>query len=423
MISWLDFGPIHNRRWQQIQIVWSLSVCALLLVTWRLWVSQEIFPQVPLIGGVSFNLPILHWVTFILLLVTASAFLVTRQLNGCQRLVLRSFLVIAVLAVVLDQHRLQPWFYEAILFALAMSCFSPMRAAAVLRALLISIYLFSALGKLDYQFLHTLGPQFVVAGFELVGISIAKWPTSLPVLLSVLFPIVELVGGVGLLSKRLRRMAIVLLVIMHVGLLLILGPLGLNHRSGVLLWNVSFIFQVILLFGKQPSVNTSATAATIKTRQDSPRPVWATYLFAILLLLPLVEPWGWLDHWLSWGLYSPRNSRVTLEIYQLPGQRLPSDMVPYVRSSRFREGMVELRMDEWSLAGLQVPIYPQARFQLGVAAAVIKEANLQAFVITRQSMSRRFSGERKEDTIKSLDQLEEALKGFWVNARPNVRKK
>ncbi len=418
MISWFDFGPVHYRRWRQIQIVWSLSVCVLLAATWRLWAAQEVFPQVPLIGGIASFPPIVHWIAFVLLIVTALAVMVIRYPNSYQRLVLRSFLVVALVAVVLDQHRLQPWFYQAILFALAMSCFSPTRAVSLLRAILVSIYIFSALGKLDYQFLHTVGPQFVAAGGQLLGISIADWPAWLTVLLSILFPVVELVGGVGLLIKRFRRVAIILLVIMHVGLLLVLGPLGLNHRPGVLLWNVSFIFQVVLLFGQQATADASAT---IEKNQDSPRLVRFRYLFVILLLLPLLEPWGWLDHWLSWGLYSPRNSRVTIEIYQLPGERLPTEIEPYVRSSRLRDGMVELRMDQWSLKGIQVPIYPQARFQLGVAAAVIKEAKLQAFVITVQSMSGRFSGDRKEQVIKSLDQLEEALEGFWVNARPTLR--
>jgi len=45
MISWFDFGPVHYRRWRQIQIVWSLSVCALLAATWRLWISQEVFQK------------------------------------------------------------------------------------------------------------------------------------------------------------------------------------------------------------------------------------------------------------------------------------------------------------------------------------------------------------------------------------------
>ena len=415
MISWFDFGPVHYRRWRQIQVVWSLSVCALLAATWRLWVSQEVFPQVPAIGGLASWPAAVHWVTLGLLMTSSLAVLVIRHPNAYQRLVLLVFLLAALLATGLDQHRWQPWFYEAGLFALAMCCFSPARAVPLLRALLVSIYLFSALGKLDYQFLHTVGPQFVTAGCQLLRISTKDWPALLPVLLSVLFPVVELIGGVGLLIKRFRKAAIVLLIIMHAGLLLILGPLGLDHRPGVLIWNVSFIFQVMLLFGQQPAADPSAT---IEENPASQRSVRSSYLFAILLLLPLLEPWGFLDHWLSWGLYSPRNSRVTLEIYQLPGERLPADMQPYVRPSRFREGMVELRMDQWSLAGLGVPIYPQDRFQLGVAAAVIEEAKLQAFVITRQSMSERFSGDRKEQEIKSRDQLEEELGRYWINARP-----
>ena len=237
----------------------------------------------------------------------------------------------------------------------------------------------------------------------------------LPVLLSVLFPVVELIGGAGLLIKRFRKAAIILLVIMHVGLLLVLGPLGLNHQPGVLLWNVSFIFQVILLFGQQPATDPSPPG---KEKQPLAGRRQRDYLFVALLLLPLLEPWGYFDHWLSWGLYSPRSSRVTLEIYQLPGERLPADMEPYVRPSRFRERMVELRMDQWSLAGLGVPIYPQDRFQLGVAAAVIEKAKLRAFVITVQSMSERFSGERQQREIKNRDQLEEELGRFWINARP-----
>ena len=198
------------------------------------------------------------------LLASSLAVLVIRHPSAYQRLVLLIFLLAALLATGLDQHRLQPWFYEAVLFALAMCCFSPTRAVPLLRVLLISIYLFSALGKLDYQFLHTVGPQFVAAGCQLLGLSIGEWPVILPILLSVLFPVVELVGSVGLLFKRFRKWAIILLVIMHVGLLLVLGPLGLNHRPGVLLWNVSFIFQVILLFGQQPAADPSVTAGTVR---------------------------------------------------------------------------------------------------------------------------------------------------------------
>ena len=415
MISWFDFGPVHYRRWRQIQIVWSLSVCALLAVTWKLWIFQNVFPQVPAMGGLASWPAAVHWVAFGLLVLSSLAVLAIRHPNAYQRLFLLVFLVAALLATGLDQHRLQPWFYQSMLFALAMICFSPARALPLLRALLVSIYLFSALGKFDYQFLHTVGPQCVGAGCNLVGISTEDWPVLLPVLLSALFPVVEFAGGVGLLMKRFRRATIIVLITMHLGLLLILGPLGLNHQPAVLLWNVSFIFQVLLLFGRQRADDESATS---EENHDSQRLLQPSYLFVALLLLPLLEPLGCFDHWLSWGLYSPRNSRVTLEIYQPPGKRLPAAMEPYVRPSRFREGMVELRMDLWSLEGLGVPIYPQDRFQLGVAAAVIDQSEVQAFLVTVQSMSERFSGERQQQEFKNLDQLERELGRFWINAHP-----
>jgi hypothetical protein len=415
MISWFDFGPVHYRRWRQVQMVWSLSVCALLAVTWKLWIFQNVFPQVPAMGGLASWPAAVHGVAFGLLVLSSLAVLAIRHPNAYQRLFLLVFLLAALLATGLDQHRLQPWFYQSMLVALAMIFFSPARALPLLRALLVSIYLFSALGKFDYQFLHTVGPQFVGTGCKLVGVSTEDWPVLLPVLLSALFPVVEFAGGVGLLMKRFRRAAIIVLITMHLGLLLILGPLGLNHQPAVLLWNVSFIFQVLLLFGRQRADDESATT---EENHDSKRLLQPSYLFVALLLLPLLEPLGCFDHWLSWGLYSPRNSRVTLEIYQPPGKRLPVAMEPYVRPSRFREGMVELRMDRWSLEELGVPIYPQDRFQLGVAAAAIEEGKLQAFVITVQSMSERFSGERQQQEIKNLDQLEKELGRFWINAHP-----
>ena len=415
MISWFDDGPLHLRRWRQIQIVWSVSVCVLLAATWKLWLPQTVFPQIPALRLLASWPAAVHWVGLGLLVGSSLAVLAIRHPNAYQRLCLLVFLLAAVLMVGLDQHRLQPWFYEAMLFALVMSCFSPARAMALLRALLVSIYLFSAAGKFDYQFLHTLGPQFLEAGCNLIGISTLHWPASLPVILSALFPVVELAGGLGLLLSRFRKAAVVLLVAMHLGLLLILGPLGLNHQPGVLLWNLSFVFQVLLLFGSQPLDGPSVSPGM---KQPSRISVPASYLFLGILLLPLLEPWGGWDHWLSWGLYSPRNSRVTLEIYQLPGKPLPPAIKPYLQAIRHRPGMVEVRTDLWSLKELGVPIYPQDRFQLGTAKALIKQSDTEAFVITMKSMSHRFTGKRREQEIKSLDQLEKELGRFWFNADP-----
>ena len=415
MISCLDPGPVSLRRWRQVQLLWVLTVCLLMVVTWKLWIPQTVFPRVPLVGLLASLPVVIHWIVLGVLVGSCLAILLIRPSSRYQRWTLVGFLLAGGILVALDQHRLQPWFYQCLLFALVMTCCVPVRAMPLLRALLVSVYVFSALGKFDYQFLHSVGPQFLEAGCQLVGMSSTGWPASLPVLVSGLFPAVELLGAVGLLVPPLRKLAMVALVLMHLGLLLVLGPLGLDHAPGVLAWNLSFIFQVFLLFGG-PAV--SRDAASNQVTDDSSRAVRFSYLFVAILLLPLLEPVGLVDHWLAWGLYSPRNSRVTLEVYEPQARLLPATVQPFTRPGRQRKDMVQVRMDLWSLESLGVPIYPQDRFQLGVATSLLRDSGTRAFVVTRQSMSHRFTGKRSTIEIKDLDALERELGKFIINANP-----
>ena len=415
MLSCLDLGPVSLRRWRQVQLLWGLTVCLLMAVTWKLWIPQTEFPRIPLVGLLA-SVPVwIHWVVLGLLVGSCLAILVIGHNKSYQRWGLVVFLLAACLLVALDQHRLQPWFYQCLLFALVMTCCAPARAMPLLRALLVSVYVFSSLGKFDYQFLHTLGPQFLEAGCQLIGISSTGWPAPLLMLVAGLFPTLELLGAVGLLVPRLRKLAMVALVLMHLGLLLILGPLGLNHEPGVLAWNLSFIFQVLLLFG---GATGSREVDSNEATDDSPRAVRFRYLFAAILFLPLLEPVGFLDHWLAWGLYSPRNSRVTLEVYEPQAGLLPVAVQPFIQAGRQRQGMVQVRMDLWSLKSLGVPIYPQGRFQLGVATSLLRKSGPRAFVVTRQSMSHRFTGQRSTTELKKLDTLERELDKFIINADP-----
>ena len=75
-------------------------------------------------------------------------------------------------------------------------------------------------------------------------------------------------------------------------------------------------------------------------------------------------------------------------------------------------------MDRWSLESLGVPIYPQDRFQVGVAMAVMRQSRTQAFVVTVQSMSDRFTGKRSSNEFTNRDALEKELGRFLVNADP-----
>src|SRR5207244_3954765 len=108
-------------------------------------------------------------------------------------------------------------------------------------------------------------------------------------------------------------------VLLHLLLLVILGPWGLNHKLGVLVWNAYFIWQDLILFGGRRSM--SATVA------DDPESVPQTTgalsalglaqgMIVAAALLPLLAPTTWFDLWPSWGLYAASAERVSLLVHR-----------------------------------------------------------------------------------------------------------
>ena len=228
------------RRW------WSVAGLALFGATWRLWTSQTEFPQVPLFGWAG-SLPLfVDWLAFGVLLGSLAAAASKPDSR-------RSWMAIAVslgVLMVLDQHRLQPWAWQLLLMAIWWSSANVGEVSNLpCIALTISIYFWSAISKLDADFAASHGQTLIEALFRTVGINAANWPASAKSWLAFFLPVGELLVAIGLCWPRTRRLALIAATALHVGLILALGPLGLGHRSGVLLWNVAFIGHDWLLFG------------------------------------------------------------------------------------------------------------------------------------------------------------------------------
>ncbi|MBC7817132.1 MAG: hypothetical protein IAG10_09620, partial [Planctomycetaceae bacterium] len=150
--------------------------------------------------------------------------------------------------------------------------------ARLLRALTISIYFWSAVSKFDVGFYASHGQILVDALFQAVGINAAGWPASVKWWLAFSLPLGELLVAVGLCWPRTRQAALIAATALHIGLILALGPMGLGHRPGVLLWNVAFIGHDWLLFGvRTPSGGTtqarsSSEGATSSIASSLPHP-------------------------------------------------------------------------------------------------------------------------------------------------------
>ena len=395
----------------------SVATWALLAVTWRLWVPNvSPFPRVPLfaIGG---RIP--DWLELVCLgaMLVACLSWCCFTTNSVRRILYLVFTLAGVMLIVANQHRAQAWLYQF----LQLSFFASLLPAAALvrfaRWQLISIYVFSAWSKLDYTFVHSLGQQFI-------DVLLSPWAAWMPELsqsmrigMALAFPIGELLIGLALIGKRSGLVAAWFGIFLHVLLLTILGPWGLGHHWGVLTWNLAFIAMMVVLF-LRPQTNSDSPALP-KTTQ--PMRSMGTYLGVAILALPLLEPAGLLDHWPAWQLYAPRNSRAALQLVNVPDERaaeLPASLQAFVEADQGSPYRY-VDLDAWSLQELNAPIYPQDRFQLGVALGFLAKADLaSSAVITLESPAARWTGKRKRTRLHGQAEFLEAAAGFRLQALP-----
>src|SRR5262249_47589530 len=114
----------------------------------------------------------------------------------------------ATAAILFDQMRMQPWAYQFVLLSLVLALAQAGAAIALVRLLIASFYFYSALTKLDYSFLHTLGQQFLASLAGACGLSVDGLSEQTRLSLALMFPLGELAIAIGLLWRRTRPVAL-----------------------------------------------------------------------------------------------------------------------------------------------------------------------------------------------------------------------
>lgn len=410
-----------------------LAVGSLLLVagSFRLWTPQDAFPRVPLFAwALNWSRSIDQLITWICLSawLVVTALLVWPQLSQPHtRIAAALYAVLLGVLVTLDQHRLQPWGVHITICLLIVTAFEGRQLLTWLVAFNASIYVYSALSKFDAQFLHTVGQDFLSG---LLGV----WPGRVSLSeagrfwLAALFPVGELVCGPGMIWHRSRRLAIALAISMHVTLIAILGPWCLNHSWGVLLWNGLFIGLNLLMWRQLKIANREgnfhfewwSSAAT--TDAQVPRKPWQLFvatLTVFMLVVPLGERFGVVDHWMGWALYAPHSSRARIELLTGTAQRQPAVVQRYMlRDEGDFTTWEYLAIDRWSLEQLGVPTYPQQRFYVGVARAVAAAGDEFDVKVTLLDTASRWSGARKQRVLENRSELERVGEEYWFNTKP-----
>jgi hypothetical protein len=324
-----------------------------------------------------------------------------------------------------DQHRLQPWAYQSFFYALIFCTMNSISGRKWIMPLAASIYVYSAAGKFDFQFQHTVGQDLIAALANLLGGLPENLNAETTTRLALLFPTIELLAGLGLYLPKTRRLSVVVLISMHISLLILLGPWGLDHSNGVLLWNLMLIAQAYFLFWLRPSIQPtpqepkSADQTVPQTNHGRARSIttWCVKLLVLLAILsPLLERYGYWDHWTSWSLYSPHTSRADIELHRSVMENLDPQLIQFLEEDEDNDGWHRLSLESLSLTNRFVPIYPQARYQLAIANQLCSSSDLDTEIrVKLRGVADRWTGKRRESRLIGKQQIQEACKNFWLN--------
>ena len=332
----------------------------LIAVTWPLWWGNSSFPVIPLINSRSLPIVADRIIVGVLLAVCMIVAGSTGQ-RRWDRIVRAAGLAAALMLCVSNQHRLQAWHWLFVL-GLGASLFEPENGLQLLRCVLASIYVCSALSRLAPTAHQGMSAAIVDQLLWMIGMKPEAVAGSRGEILCHGLNVGELGVGLMLLLPRLRRYGILSAMLLHGTLLLALGPLGLGHHTAVLIWNVCFLCVIPVVFSG-PVKDTPST-------QSGQR--WS-YRAATLFvwLYPLSGLFGIADNWPAWQLYSTRPETWALRIKETDVHYLDNPIQPHVSEPTPLDDWVVVRLDRWSLAETESPLYPQGRFQSEVIRRVL----------------------------------------------------
>ncbi len=392
-------------RW--VCCLWLLMI----LATWPLWWGVHEFPTIPYVPLIEKFSP---WVDPVATMVLFIGLLAGVLLPNPKTWWCIPVLCSTCWLVLASQQRLQPWVWHGGLIVLSWQLFAPRTASRWWLVILVTIYICSGISKLDLAFAHELGPTLLGGLLQSLGLSAITrlWSPAIWHTISLALPAGELLVGILVAIPRTRNMGLILAMIMHGLLISALGPWGLNHSAGVILWNISCAGIAFGLLVQHRQLGKSKRQSEpllpkVENLKTPSRPLFSfpenvrhlvmaslLWLPALFVLFELGAPWT------GWAVYSMRSEKVTLYLTEDDLQKLPPSLQKWVEPG-LPEGpcadldhLHRLALNHWTLNELKAPMPPQKSFSMGVIEHLIEVYALDSPLVAIGQPSSRWSAAR-----------------------------
>lgn len=340
-----DASEIYNKKILLIRIC-CISWIVAKALSWKAWTGNRLLPIIPTSDFIP-ELPNgIHITLFIVSLAVLSLIAVFPNKNILFAIVLCT----EILSCLLDKMRFQPWEYQYLLTLIfIIACRKEkdgLRFLQLLSFLICATYIFSGIHKIGGSFLYVVWDTMVLKQF--LGLSNAAISNPFLHYSGLILAVIECGAGLVLLFSKSKLLAVYTLVFMHLLILFVLSPLGLNYNSIVWPWNVAMTGIVWVLFVDKP---VSIDRKFFNNKLN----------IAVVILVgfcPILNFAGYWDDYLSFNLYSGNNKKLMICIDN-PKRYLELGRY-FIRRDRHGicDGSKTINADKWALTEINLPVYP-----------------------------------------------------------------
>ncbi len=345
----------------------ALTLLIEVILSLKLWIPiNREFPLISAFRWLDFSLGDVGDSLLLIIIVLALLNLIFSKKYRRSSIV--AILLFFSLLILEDINRLQPWLYMQIALLLATGFRKERSDSSTISGILLVIalvYLWGGIQKMNLGFITETFPWFLAP----LGISFQFNPDqSLGGyhFLIATIPLFEFLLGVFLLIQKTRKLGVILGIIMHLFILLSLGPLGHNWNTVIWPWNLVMIIILVLLFLQKRDISI------LREIRDSR----VHYLILVFFgLMPTLNFIGYWDNYLSSSLYSGTDSDV---IYYYEGQNeferntYKKYQVSYGDTTETPQEKIWLI--HWSILDINVPYYQADRYYKRMGEKICKKA-------------------------------------------------
>jgi hypothetical protein len=356
----VDLVDVSASRLFWLKVTLILAFCLGLSMSPTLWIGPRSYPLTP----VSSMLPVIDRVVALGLYLTLFALAAIALVVPKPRWFIAAFLVIIAAFCLMDQTRWQPWVFQYSFLLAAVALYSwdsadimgQTRTLNMARLIVAGTYIFSGLQKLNLNFMENDFPWLVQPITKVLPSA-----THFLHLFGTAVPFVQVAFGIGLLTRRFRRASLITAVAMHLFILAMFGPAGLDWNDIVWPWTAAMAIFDILLFSNPPEFSWRE----IVWRRRDPCHAAAVALFAVLPALSFFNLW---DSYLSSALYSGNLTEAQIYLTDAGKASLPAAIRS--RPVRTSPDTNVLNLQRWAIEDLNVTPYPETRVYKEIARSV-----------------------------------------------------